>query len=109
LHVGDIDGSGVWLTATRWRARATITLHDGNDAVLAGAVLTGTWTGNTTATCTTNLNGRCQVTKRFPRKRAAATFTVTSVQLAGYTYTPTDNHDPDGDSTGTAITISRPA
>ena len=108
LHVGDIDGSGVWLTATRWRARATIAVHDGNDAVLAGAVVTGRWTGNTTATCTTNLNGRCQVSKRFPMRRAAATFTVTSVQLAGSTYTPTDNHDPDGDSTGTAITISRP-
>jgi hypothetical protein len=36
------------------------------------------------------------------------TFTVTSVTLAGSTYTPTANHDPDGDSTGTMITVIRP-
>jgi serine protease AprX len=109
LHIGDLDGSGEWVTTSRWRARATITVHDGSHATLAGVTITGKWTGNTTVTCTTNENGRCSVTKRFPKKRATATFTVTSAQLSGYTYTPADNHDPDDESTGTVIAISRPA
>jgi serine protease AprX len=107
-HVDDIDGSSVWLTATRWRARATIEVVDGADAVLSGATVTGTWTGNTTSSCVTSQDGRCSVQKRFPKKRTSATFTITSIQIGGYTYTPADNGDPDGDSTGTSIVIARP-
>jgi hypothetical protein len=29
------------------------------------------------------------------------------VALAGYTYLPDDNYDPDGDSDGTAIVVTR--
>jgi serine protease AprX len=107
-HVSDIDGSSVWVSTSRWRATAAIKVADGADAMLPGATVIGTWTGNTTASCLTNQNGRCSVQKRFPKKRASATFTITSVQIGGYAYTPTDNGDPDGDSTGTSIAIARP-
>jgi hypothetical protein len=36
------------------------------------------------------------------------TFTVSSVVKTGYTYMPASNHDPDGDSNGTAITVHKP-
>ena len=36
------------------------------------------------------------------------TFTVVNVTHATFTYKSADNHDPDGDSNGTAITLSRP-
>jgi hypothetical protein len=36
------------------------------------------------------------------------TFTVTSVTRTGSTYTAAANHDPDGDSDGTAIVVFRP-
>jgi serine protease AprX len=108
-HVGDLDGSSVWVTATRWRAKATIAVETDAPAAVAGATVTGTWTGGTTASCVTNTNGRCSVTKRFGKAKASATFTVTSVTSASYTYSPGDNHDPDGDSSGTAISIARPA
>jgi hypothetical protein len=33
---------------------------------------------------------------------------VTNVSHASLPYQPADNHDPDGDSNGTAITVSKP-
>jgi hypothetical protein len=71
--------------------------------------VTGTWTGGTTASCITQATGRCAITKKFGKAKASATFTVTSIQANGYSYAPSDNHDPDGDSDGTAIVIARPA
>jgi hypothetical protein len=57
----------------------------------------------------TNANGRCSLTKRYAKKKASVTFTVTQVDASGFSYVSVDNHDPDGDSTGTSITIARPA
>jgi hypothetical protein len=39
---------------------------------------------------------------------ASVTFSVTNVTAAGLAYAPGSNHDPDGSSTGTSITILRP-
>ena len=108
-HVGDLDRSSQWVTTNRWRARATIEVHNAAHAPIVGALVTGTWTGNTTASCTTGATGRCTVSKRFPGSRAAAVFTVTTVQATGFAYKATANHDPDGNSNGTKIAVSRPA
>jgi hypothetical protein len=108
MHVGDLDGSSAWVTTTRWRARANIRVDDASHAAVEGATITGTWTGGKTVSCTTGTNGRCTVANRYRKARAAATFTVTSIVKNGITYTSASNHDPDGDSTGTAITIARP-
>ena len=81
---------------------------NGSDALLPGATVTGTWTGDTTASCVTNTSGRCSVQKRFAKKKSSATFTVTWVAAGGYPYAPSDNADPDGDSDGTTISIARP-
>jgi serine protease AprX len=109
MHVGDLDGSSDWVTASRWRARATVEVHDGSHSPVEGATVTGSWTGKTTVSCVTNANGRCSLTKRYAKKKASVTFTVTQVQASGLSYVSADNHDPDGDSTGTSITIARPA
>ena len=108
LHVGDLDRSSRLVT-NGWRATATVTAHDQNHALVVGVTVTGVWTGNTSASCVTNANGRCSVAKTLPKKRASATFTVTKLKLSGYTYNAADNHDPDSDSTGTTIAIKRPA
>ena len=42
------------------------------------------------------------------RKADSVTFAVTSISHASYTYEPATNHDPDGDSNGTSITIAAP-
>ena len=49
------------------------------------------------------------MSKRFGKAKASVTFTVTNLQLSGYTYDSASNHDPDADSTGTKVTIARPA
>jgi len=108
-HVGDLDGA-----ATRgsksWSATVTVRIDDGGHAPLQGAVVTGSWSGAATgsATCTTGSTGVCTVTRsNLNNRKTAITFTVSSVTRTGSTYEPTANHDPDGDSTGTAIVVRR--
>ena len=79
--------------------------------LVSGAKVAGSWSGGYTGTgsCTTDGTGRCQVaTGSISKKVASVKFTVTSATLAGYVYQSPANHDPDGDSNGTAIAIARP-
>jgi hypothetical protein len=87
----------------------TITIHDGNHAPVANALVSGAWNGGGTTSCTTNPNGQCPVTKSgIPRNTRSVTFTVVNVTAPALTYSAADNHDLDGDSNGTRITVSRP-
>ena len=43
----------------------------------------------------------------IPKKNASLIFTVVNVTHATLTYAATDNHDPDGDSNGSSMTVSR--
>jgi len=111
VHVGDLDGIGQPVRS-RWEATVTITVHDQNHSPLANATVAGTWSAGATggAECTTGANGQCSVTKgNLKFSVASVTFTVDSVTLAGYSYVPTSNHDPDGDSDGTSIVVSAPS
>jgi len=113
IHVGDLDRSAT-KSGTRWNAQVTIGVHTSTEAAVAGAVVTGSWTRGTTslgtATCTTGSTGRCTVTKsKLPASTTSVTFTVTSVAKSGSTYDPVANHESDGDSTGTSITVAKPA
>jgi hypothetical protein len=75
---------------------------------VAGAVVGGVWSGGASgsASCTTNGAGDCTVSLS-KIKSSSVTFTVTSVTSAGSSYAPGANHDADGDSTGTVITLVR--
>ncbi|HET7702552.1 MAG TPA: Ig-like domain-containing protein [Candidatus Limnocylindrales bacterium] len=113
FHVGDLDRSTV-ISGKSWTARATIRIDSADHAPLSGAVVTGTWSNGAsgTGTCTTATNGTCtiQKTKLSRTTVASVTFTVTGVTRTGGTYTPADNHDPDGDSNGgNWIVILRPS
>jgi hypothetical protein len=49
------------------------------------------------------------ITSSSMRKREnSATFTVAGIAANGLSYAAGNNHEPDGDSTGTAITILKP-
>ncbi len=88
----------------------TVTAHDATHGLLSGASVSGNWTGGATGvgSCTTDVTGRCNVTKSAIRKKSSkVTFTVSSVSQGTLTYTAGFNHDPDGDSNGTAITVAR--
>jgi PKD repeat protein len=107
VHVGDLDGA-TQRAGNAWNATVTITVHNASHNGVAGAVVSGTWSPNTPASCTTNATGQCSVSlSGTPNKTSSVTFTVTGVASASSTYRPANNHDPDGDSNGTTINVTK--
>ena len=111
MHVGDLDGSKTSQGNT-WTASVTIMVHDASHNPVSGATVNGTWSNGTsgTAPCVTNASdGKCTVSKSgIPKRTGSVTFTVTGVSHATLTYNSAGNHDPDGDSNGTSITVTKP-
>lgn len=108
MHVGDLDGSKSG--TRRWSATVTITVHDANHNPLSGVTVTGSWSAGAsgTSSCTTNSSGQCSVSKtNIANTVSSVTFSVTNLSKSGYTYASSSNHDPDGDSNGTSITITK--
>jgi hypothetical protein len=58
--------------------------------------------------CTTDGTGTCVLSSAAVKMKVGSiSFTV--VSISGSTaYQPGQNHDPDGDSTGTSITVAKP-
>ena len=109
MHVGDLDRAAVWVSSRKWESRVTIRVHDASEALLSGVVVTGRWnSSSTTVKCMTDPNGACTLAKGWPSSRSGVTFTVISLTGGDKTYEAVKNHDPDGDSTGTSITVARP-
>jgi hypothetical protein len=109
MHVGDLD-SMVTSSGRNWQATVDITVHDRQEQPLSGVVITGSWGigYNGTATCTTGSAGICSITSGSIRKNInSVSFTVDTLSETGFTYDLAANHDPDGDSDGTTLTISR--
>jgi hypothetical protein len=110
-HVGDLDGAKQTVNKQNWRAIVTITVHNANHQPVAGATVSGNWSGGLTGSvsCTTNSSGVCTITSaNISTRNASVTLTISNVTASGYVYESSSNHDPDGDSTGTAITITKP-
>ncbi|PYQ13417.1 MAG: hypothetical protein DMF80_15650 [Acidobacteria bacterium] len=105
-HIGDLDGS-VSSQGGTWTPTVTITVHDSSHVPAAGATVTGSWSTGGTASCTSDLSGRCVVARSVPAAIKTVTFAVTGLTHATMTYKPADNHDPDGDSNGTSIALSK--
>jgi hypothetical protein len=113
IHIGDLDAFPS-NDGTTWSATVEITVHDAAHNPLNGATVVGTWNrgGLNSDTCTSGDlggNGTCIVL--FPnlkRSVKSVSFSVASVTMAGKTYVPASNHDPDGDSNGTTIKVNRP-
>lgn len=94
-----------------WSAYVIIRIHDENHDPIEGATVYGSWTGNGLAVdeCTTDYAGECLMLSTLNGKKTKSlTFTVTDVTFGSATYSPSDNHDADGDSDGTSITIIKP-
>ena len=109
VHVGDMDG--IAISAGRdWSAEVTIQLHGAGETQPAGTyTISGTWSngisGQTSCVAT---NGSCTLsTDLIPKKgNASVRFTLASVVGDG-TFQSGSNHDPDGDSNGIWITVTR--
>ena len=110
MHVGDLDATST-SEKNRWTASVTITVHDAGHNAVANTLVTGTWSeGNSvSASCTTGASGQCSVSSGNIQKRVGSvTFTVEDLSEGSSTYDATANHDPDGDSDGTSITVFKP-
>ncbi|MGD2028096.1 MAG: PKD domain-containing protein, partial [Anaerolineales bacterium] len=108
LHVGDLEGVGT-AVRTKWEAVVTILVHNQDDSPVAGSLVTGGWDAGGEATCVTEADGTCSVTKNnLKTSLAGVNFTVTDITLSGYVYSFSENHDPDGDSDGTEIFVPTP-
>lgn len=111
MHVGNLDGSSSAFNKARWQATVSILVHDASENPLAGVTVSGSWSGGTsgTSSCVTDTSGWCTAaSSNISNKSANVTFHVDSLTATSYTYDATANHDPDGDSNGTSITISSP-
>lgn len=110
MHIGDLDGSSA-LSGSRWDATVTITVHDQSHNPIVGVTVSGAWSNGASGTgsCTTDANGQCSITKTGIRTNTnSVVFTVTNATSGSYTYQASANHDPDGDSNGTTITVNKP-
>jgi hypothetical protein len=110
-HVGDLDGSRQVSSGGLWRAMVTVTVHDASHTPLHGATLVGVWSGGYSghAACTTEVNGQCSVsTGEMASKKPDVLLTVIDVTKSGHIYQASTNHDPEGDSSGSIISVPGP-
>ena len=112
IHVGDLDGSGTVVAKQSWRGTVSITVHSSAEALVPGAVVTGTWSrgASGSGSCTTSAAGSCSVTTGNIniKKSATATFSITSLTRPNYTFQADANHDVDGGTDGSVITVQAP-
>jgi hypothetical protein len=111
LHVADLDGSATANGRRFWRAGVTVLVQDAGHGPVANVTVAGRWSRgySGSAQCVTSASGTCTLsTGSISRLTRSATFTITNLTGSGYTYTPSANTDPDGDSDGTTIVVSRP-
>ncbi len=108
MHVGDLEGITTAINKNQWQASVTIMIHEADEGVVTGATVSGSWSGTSGASaCTTIGNGQCSVSSDNIHKRVGSvTFTVNDVSHAVGVYQAGDNHNPDGDSDGTHITVT---
>jgi hypothetical protein len=110
MHCGDLDGSAA-NQGNQWRATVVVTIHDDSHNPVSNATVSIQWGGGVsgTASATTGSDGQCTFSiGNIPKKSSTATLTITDVYHATLAYSATANHDPDGDSNGTSITIAKP-
>jgi hypothetical protein len=111
VHVADLDrtakGKG---KSGRWEAFVTVVIRDAAGSPVSGATVTGNWSGaiSRSVSGVTGSGGSLTLGTGAIVSGTSVTFTVTNVAGAGLTYSQAANTDPDGDSTGTTITISKP-
>ncbi len=89
---------GITVTTTGYKnnqsdATAVVTVLDGSGNKVVGATVNGTWSGVVTgsASSTTGSTGQAAVKSGRTRNTGTFMFTVTSVTLAGYTYSADQN------------------
>jgi len=108
-HIGDLDAVATSAGGNSWTSSVTALVHDASEMTVSGAtvsVVADYGAGSTSMACVTNASGTCTTAPLVVHKRnGAVTYSVIGISPG---YTPQDNHDPDGDSDGTAILVVKP-
>ena len=108
MHVGDLDGNRTSQGRT-WTAILTVQVHDALHAPVTGVTVTGVFSAGASGarSCITGSTGSCTIA-RYKLRSGSITFTVANVTGSGLTYAGAANHDIDGGTNGTTITVARP-
>ena len=110
VHVGDLDGGSQKLAKGAWGGIVIVRIDGEAELAASGYTVQGVFSQGsyqTVVSCVTGTAGTCSVTSGpFPSKSGAASFTVTQVD-GPLPYSPSANHDGDGDSDGTTIQLSK--
>jgi hypothetical protein len=107
IHVGDIDLVG---TSGNWKATVSVTVHDSDHNPIKDVTVNFQWVDGASVTndsCITGVSGSCSKTSPNNFNNNTVVFKVTDL-TGPHPYAPSDNHDPDGDSDGTTMTIQKP-
>jgi PKD repeat protein len=106
MHLGDLDAAKT-VRNRSWDAFFTVTVHDAAHQPVANAFVYALWTTGA-GRCTTDSLGVCTfAVYGLANSRSTATFAVHTVESDGETYNAAANHDPDGETDGTRVTIRR--
>jgi hypothetical protein len=108
MHVGDLDGVLIDGPANKWRAEFTVKIEDSSHGPVSGAVVSFSLSGDASGSgqITTGADGTASYQTGWRRSNNPTfTLTVDDVTHDTKSYSPGDNHDPDGDSDGTSITV----
>jgi hypothetical protein len=109
MHSGDLDGSVIG--TGDWNAQVSVLVHSSSHAPVSGVFVALSYSGGASGqtSCVTGADGRCSaLAGQAPASATSVTFTVNNMTKSGSTYVPSSNHDPDGDSNGTTIVITKP-
>ena len=110
IHIGDLDGSSYWSLGTvKWKAEVTILVLDDSFNPVANVMVSGSWGNGNSGSCSTAGSGVCTIASgNIHKKYSSLSFSVNGLSLADHNYNAVANSDPDGDSNGTSITVSKP-
>ena len=113
VHIADLDGAASPApgNGSKWNVEVTATAQQSTGEAASGVTIVGVWSdaASGSGSCTTGSDGMCSIGKNNLRD-TLATFTVTDIQdpTGVLVYEANDNYDPDGDSTGTEISVPQP-
>ncbi len=106
LHVHDL-APRVKPVGARVKVSVAVYVYDSAHNPVVGASVSGAWTGADGSTsCVTSSDSFCVFDTSPVSTPGQVTFVVTGVAYAGAVYDPAANHDVDGDSNGTSITVT---
>ncbi len=107
VHVGNLVPRVEQLgQGAKVKVSVEVYVHDSAHNPIEGASVSGQWTDASGSTsCTTGSTSSCVVQTGPLSVPGSVTFTVTGVTYNGLDYEPALNHDPNGDSNGTSITV----